>query len=617
MLTKTSWAILLIVGFVITYIILILYTDISKLQITFSEIETNYLLIGIGFWFIALIPRLIRWHYFLKEIDNRIPFGTNILYYLAGLSLTIAPGRMGELVRSPLIKRDYGISISKTASVVFVERFYDIIGLLSLMSIGFIFVAFDNTLIIAPLALLTIMIIIFKNKKLLTKLITKISKLPFLKNLDSNFEEYYDTATKLMKLKFTLFGSLTAIISYWFDVLGIYYIIQSLHGQISLPEVSVAFPASLFIAALSFIPGGIGVFEGGMIGLLVFYGLSYQIALSTTILMRIFRTGVFSVVGLICIKLVQTNVQKANYFNILNEWLGYFIKQHGVLKTIKGILLYHYIILRLLKIDVSQEHQVVVNDNPLILIPNDKGISEELLLLKTHEPFSTKALKNELKEGMMCLDIGANLGYYAAMESKAVGDSGHVIAIEPSPKNFTYLKRNMELQKTLNYELFNFAIGDKNGNTNFLISKKSNQSKVVSEEEKIPEGCELINIPLTTTDKFIDEKQVNRLDLIRMDVEGYELQILEGAKQIIKKFKPMIHIEIHNELLGKQKLKKVLVDLKNFGYEINFFMAREIDFAFLANEKNIRTPSFDKLIEEAEEDVLPKAFILVINIPKK
>lgn len=617
MVTKTSWTILLIAGFVITYFILILYTDISKLQATFSEIETNYLLVGIGFWFIALIPRLIRWHYFLKEIHNKIPFSANVLYYLVGLSLTITPGRMGELIRSPLIKRDFGISISKTASVVFVERFFDLIGLLSLMSISFIFVAFDNTLVIAPLALLAIMIIIFKNKKLLTKLTTKISKLPFLKNVGLNIQESYDTVTKLMKLKFILFGSLTALISYWFDVLGVYYIIQSLHGQISLPEVSIALPASLFIATLSLIPGGIGVFEGGMIGLLIFYGLSYQIALSTTILTRIFRTGVFSVVGLISLKLIQTNVQKSNYFYILNEWVGYFIKQHGVLNTLKGIFLYHYRILKLLKIDVSKEHHVVINECPLILIPNDKGISEELLLFKTHEPFSTKALRSELNEGMVCLDIGANLGYYATMESKAVGGSGHVIAIEPSPTNFSYLKRNMELQKTSNYELFNFAVGDKDGSVNFLISKKSNLSKVVSEEEKIPDGCEIINIPLTTLDKFVYEKQLNRLDLIRMDVEGYELQILEGAKQIIKKFKPMMQIEIHTKILGKQNLKKVLLDLKNFGYEIKFFIAREIDFAYLGNEKNIRTPSFDKLIKESEEEVLPRNFILVINIPKK
>jgi len=311
MLSKISWSILLIAVFVIVYIVLILYSDISKLQATFSEIEINFLLIGIGFWFIALIPRLIRWHYFLKEIDNKIPFSANVLYYLVGLSLTIAPGRMGELVRSPLIKRDFGISISKTASIVFVERFYDIIGLLSLIIIGFIFVAFDNTLIIAPLALLAITIIIFKNKKLLTKLTTKISKLPFLKNLDSNFEESYDTATKLMSFKFALFGSSTSLISYCLEVLGVYYFILSLHGQISLPAISVALPASLFVAALSFVPGGIGVFEGGMVSLLIFYGLSYQISLATTILIRSVHSGIFPVVGLISLKLIQAKVQKA------------------------------------------------------------------------------------------------------------------------------------------------------------------------------------------------------------------------------------------------------------------------------------------------------------------
>jgi len=302
-----------------------------------------------------------------------------------------------------------------------------------------------------------------------------------------------------------------------------------------------------------------------------------------------------------------------NYIQTLNEWFFYFLKQHGIVKTLKGIILYHYRILKLLKIDVSKEHVVVTNGCPLILIPNDKGISEELLLFRTHEPLSTKALKKELHENMTCLDIGANIGYYATIESQSVGKLGHVIAIEPSPINFSFLKRNMKLQKNSNYELYNFAMGNIEGEINFLISEKSNLSRVVQEGENIPDGCELIKIPLKTVDNLIEEMNVEKIDLIRMDVEGYELQILEGSKNSIKKFKPMIQIELHTEILGPKDLKKILKDLQNFGYQIKSYTPREIDFPFLGTEKDIHEVTFEQLIKESDENKLPKNFILLIK----
>ena len=302
-----------------------------------------------------------------------------------------------------------------------------------------------------------------------------------------------------------------------------------------------------------------------------------------------------------------------NSFQLFRIMFFYFLKQHGIVKTIKAIIFLNFRTLKLLKIDVSKEHIVDSNECSLILIPNDKGISQELLVFGTHEPLSTKALKNELREGMTCLDIGANIGYYSTIESMAVGKIGRVIAIEPSPINFSYLKRNMELQKTSNYELHNYAIGDTNDEINFLISEKSNLSRVIEEGDNIPEGSELVKIPLKTLDKFVEEKNLNRLDLIRMDVEGYEFQILNNAKKTIGTYKPIIQIEIHTTILGHNKLKKILLDLKNFGYEVKAFVARELDLQFLGTDKDVLTVSLEELIKKLEVNKLPKNFILLLK----
>ena len=74
---------------------------------------------------------------------------------------------------------------------------------------------------------------------------------------------------------------------------------------ITLEQITVIFPASQFAASISMIPGGIGVFDGGMVGLFVLNGLDYDIAITITILIRLLSTGLFSAIGVIFLYLIS------------------------------------------------------------------------------------------------------------------------------------------------------------------------------------------------------------------------------------------------------------------------------------------------------------------------
>ena len=89
-----------------------------------------------------------------------------------------------------------------------------------------------------------------------------------------------------------------------------------------------------------------------------------------------------------------------------------------------------------------------VYDFELILDLQDKGISRGLMLFAERELEHREMLKQIVRPGMRIFDIGANIGYYAIMESKMVGEEGTVIAIEPSPSNIGLLKRNLAKNKT-------------------------------------------------------------------------------------------------------------------------------------------------------------------------
>jgi FkbM family methyltransferase len=287
-------------------------------------------------------------------------------------------------------------------------------------------------------------------------------------------------------------------------------------------------------------------------------------------------------------------------------------KYYGISKALRVVLHYAYVAVK--KSGKNPKDLIVdVNGYKLQVIPGDLGISSELLMFKTHEPLTTKLLSKEIKKGMTCLDVGGNIGYYTLLESRIIGNSGKVIAIEPSPQNFQHLQKNLELENAKNVESFNFAAGDKNGEVNFLVYKESNGSFTIPDGEKTDLPGDIIKVPAKTIDTFLNEISVDHVDFVRMDVEGYESHILQGMEETIKKSKPMFQIEVHSSLLGKEKTKKFLENFQNHGYKAKYYVPRDIDLPIIGTMNDVKHHSINELIQMLENDTLSHFFNLCLE----
>jgi len=301
-----------IVLLIVIFAAFIISSDVTIIYESLMKMKFSHLLLAIILWVGGSLIRTVRWHYMLSEFDNRIPFKKNFKYYLAGFSFVISPGRLGEIVRSPYIKRDYGISIAKTSSIVFLERFYDLLGLTLILCIGLVMVEFTKTVLLVPAVVIILIVLVLKNKNKMLKMLKLMSKIKMFKKLDSNVEEVYDSVQILMKKKLFLFGFSISTCTHLLHTVAVYFLITGLGAVISFEEIMVIFPAALFIAAISFIPAGIGILEGGMIGLLTLYGVQYEIAIATTILIRIVGIGIITVIGLYFLKIISKDSQVKN-----------------------------------------------------------------------------------------------------------------------------------------------------------------------------------------------------------------------------------------------------------------------------------------------------------------
>jgi uncharacterized protein (TIRG00374 family) len=287
------------------YIIFTLFSDLEVVVLNIQEIGKQELAIAVGLFLVTAGLRAIRWHFFLKWLGIQIPFRRNLIYYLAGYAFVISPGRVGEIVRSPFIKRDYGISVSKTASVTLVERFYDITAITLIISVGLSFSDFNKTLVIIPVGLVVAMLCIITSKRWLSKILVKLSKIGIFSKLVPNVDEVFTVFSSMLKTRYFVTGIAVSTINGILEATAVFLIILGLGYNIDFTDLTVLFHTSSFAANISLVPGGLGVLEGGLIGLLILYNIKYEVALSTVILIRVISTGMFSAIGAFCLNIIS------------------------------------------------------------------------------------------------------------------------------------------------------------------------------------------------------------------------------------------------------------------------------------------------------------------------
>jgi FkbM family methyltransferase len=226
-----------------------------------------------------------------------------------------------------------------------------------------------------------------------------------------------------------------------------------------------------------------------------------------------------------------------------------------------------------------------------------------------HEPLFTRVMTEELKKGMTVVDIGANIGYYALLVARIVGNGGMVYAIEPDPNNFERLKGNIALNKYVNIESFPIAIGNVNSIKTLYQSESPNLHNLLG----LPDGANsksgyqsTINVRTSTLDEFLRDKK--QPDLIRMDVEGYEYYIIEGMKNTLNAKRNMkIFMELHSQEMKQAGLKPevMFTTLLEAGFKPKYFIRRTLQHPWqnpTTNSIDIKSFLYEGTIEKLTEN---------------
>lgn len=177
----------------------------------------------------------------------------------------------------------------------------------------------------------------------------------------------------------------------------------------------------------------------------------------------------------------------------------------------------------------------------------ENQIERSILETGCWEPLETNAVKRILRAGCVAFDIGANIGYFTLLMSKLVGPSGQVHCFEPTAYAFRRMQENIDLNPTLprqNLVLNNKGLSSQSESKVEALESRFS-SRLLAHDEK-----ELIEF--ITLDDYVRTRELGRIDFIKIDVDGYDHEVIKGGVEMLRTLRPVVMAEICNRVLKER-----------------------------------------------------------------
>jgi len=173
-----------------------------------------------------------------------------------------------------------------------------------------------------------------------------------------------------------------------------------------------------------------------------------------------------------------------------------------------------------------------------------RGVGEEF------EPNTVSMFALLCDKDSRVLDVGANIGMTALALSR-ICPGGQVTAIEPLARNFEYLRRNVSESGQHNVKIFNFALGSSQGSVLMQGHPSNFASSFVADNYTIPTDDHFSErVSVKRLDDIFSELSLDRLDFMKVDVEGFELEVFAGAREILNLYQPIVFLEMNHWCLN-------------------------------------------------------------------
>ena len=235
------------------------------------------------------------------------------------------------------------------------------------------------------------------------------------------------------------------------------------------------------------------------------------------------------------------------------------------------IVLDTYRSLRLRGIGKERSWRVLASRFRMEIDPAD--FMDQAFYLGTYARALIELITRIVRPSDVCIDVGAQKGYVTLHLARAVGPTGLVVAVEPDPRASAILRSHCDRNSLTNTQVHECCLGDQAGQCDFTLSHQLGWSSRFPNDLAKPAIASTISVQTRRLDDIIEDTGIapvtHRLSLIKIDAEGSEPLIIQGAQETLKRFRPAVHIEVNKSSLhaGGFSVHSIEALLRPLGYQ--------------------------------------------------
>lgn len=256
----------------VVYLGMSLWAGWSELTRAASQFRWAWLPAVLMLSVINYLLRFGKWQYYLRLLGLKIPRRESLMIHLSGLALTITPGKLGEVVKSYFLWRRYQYPVARTAPIVLADRLSDLIAALLLAAVGSLGFHYGHRLVVITTGILILIIVLISIRPIGRRLF--------------GWSRFYQASYELIRFDRLIWPTVLATAGWGGEALGFWFIWLGLGLTGSFLSALFVYSFATIVGAIALLPGGLGVTEGTLVGLLRYLAIPEGIAALATLLVR-------------------------------------------------------------------------------------------------------------------------------------------------------------------------------------------------------------------------------------------------------------------------------------------------------------------------------------------
>jgi uncharacterized protein (TIRG00374 family) len=315
MFSKYKKKILLSVAFgAVIFLAFSIYADFDMLLIAFGEFNWFYFPLILALSMANYITRFYKWEYYRKLLYIKLKTKISFLIFMSTFVMSVTPGKMGEVLKSYLVKEENGTPVSRSAPIILAERLTDFISVVLLCIAGAFVFDYGQGIIIATGLVFIIMVILISSKRFSLSVIRFLEKIKLLNKVARHFHTAYESIYTLVRIKPLVIATVISALAWFFECVGLFIILRvfagTTHIEVNLLIATFIYGFSTIVGSIAMLPGGLGATEASLTGLLVLLDIPKNISVASTFIIRVATLWFAVFVGIIAVYFYQRYTHK-------------------------------------------------------------------------------------------------------------------------------------------------------------------------------------------------------------------------------------------------------------------------------------------------------------------